>query len=139
MLWKPPLATLPVTILILVRTVLTSSFFLILILLNLYFQFDSLNSFYKPFGDLRFSDVAITVGICSINYWGLFFYNKSLSYTRTGVTIIISCIGTIVAILFSVFLYREAITQSQILIFILFIVGLWFLENLDSSLPILSS
>ena len=132
-LWKPPLATLPVTILILVRTVLTSSFFLILILLNLYFQFDSLNSFYKPFGDLRFSDVAITVGICSINYWGLFFYNKSLSYTRTGVTIIISCIGTIVAILFSVFLYREAITQSQILIFILFIVGLWFLENLDSS------
>lgn len=132
-LWQPPLASLSVPVLILVRTILTSSFFLILILLNLYFQFDSLNSFYKPFSELQFSDVAITIGICSINYWGLFFYNKSLSHTRTGITMIITCIGIVGSILFSILLYGEKITQHQVISMMLFIVGIWFLENLDSS------
>ncbi len=132
-LWKPPLASLPVPVLILVRTFLTSFFFLILILLNLYFQFDSLNYFYKPFSELQFLDVAITIGICSINYWGLFFYNKSLSHTRTGITMIITCIGIIGSILFSVFLYSETITSQQIISIVLFVIAIWFLENLDSS------
>ena len=132
-LWKPPLASLPVSVLILVRTSLTTSLFLLLILLHQYFQFDSLKSFYKPIDSIGFMDVAVSVGICLINYWGLFFYNKSLSYTRTGITIVISCIGTVFSILFSVLLYGEMITQSQVVTITCFIVALWFLENLDSS------
>ena len=132
-LWKPPLAALPVSVLILARTVLTSFFLLTLILINLIFQFDSLHSFYKPLSQIDFSDLIITIGICSINYWGLFFYNKSLSYTRTGITIVISCVGVVVSILFSILLYGEELTQSQILVMMLFIAALWFLENLDSS------
>ncbi len=132
-LWKPPLATLPVSVLILVRTILTSFLFMLLILLNLYFKFDWLSSSYKPLNEIGLIDILITVSICSINYWGLFFYNKSLSYTRTGITIVISCVGVVVSILFSILLYGEEITLTQAVTMILFIVGLWFLENLNSS------
>jgi len=132
-LWKPPLQSLPPSLLIMTRTMLTSTFFLILMLLQSHFLFDGLNQFYKPLSELKFLDVVISIGICLINSLGLLFYNKSMSEAKAGVSIISTSSGIISSVLYALLLYRETITPIQYTKFGLYIVALWFLENLNSN------
>lgn len=132
-LWKPPLAELPVSILIFARTILTTTFFVILVIAIHFFNLDLFQQFHKPIAQLSIIDVLITVGICAINYWGLFFYNKSLSYGRAGIAVVITCMGLISSILLSIFVYGQGVTKQQSVVMVCFVVAIWFLENLDAS------
>jgi drug/metabolite transporter (DMT)-like permease len=113
------------------RSVLTSSFFLLLLLLQSNFHFEALNDFYKPLSELKFSDVIISATICIANSFGLLFYNKSVKHTQVGVSVISTSSGIVSPILYGVLIYHETVTPTQYVNIALFVISLWFLENLN--------
>ena len=101
-LWKGPrdrVGTLP---LILMRSFGCCVIFFISHQLFTYFQV-------LPAKEFSNQDILYTVLICMVNYFGLFFYLKSLKHTDVSNVIGFAKMGLIIGILIGVFFYGESI------------------------------
>lgn len=130
-LWAYPLKKMPPLLLIAIRATLTSLLFLLLILSQSLFGFSILKQFYLPLSALRFEDVLLSVFICAVSYFGLFFFNLSIKHGSVSLSIPILCIGTLFGIITGVFFYWESFTFFKGLAGFIFIIGLWCMEKLN--------
>lgn len=132
-LWKFPLRTLPVPMLISLRSATTSVLFFLLIL-GYHFGFASNESkFYYPISDLHISGILPAIGLCAINYWGLYFFNLSMKHTASGIAITTATSGALISIVIGIYFYGEKFTLGNGLNFLVYLLAIWFLENLSKS------
>lgn len=121
-LWKNPrneIGTLP---LIIIR-----SFACFLVFITAYFLLTKINLIPTP--EFKLIDIVQTVGICAVNFFGLFFYLKSLKHTEVSNTIGLSKIGLIIGILIGYFVYGEEISALKIALCAAVLTGVALIES----------
>ena len=129
--WYKPLVDISSLRLIVLRSSLTSICFLLLVFLT------ELNVINLPlnhvviFHNLNYLDVLKSIGLCFINYWGLFFFLKSMQHTDARISISISSAGTLIWFLMGIYLYNEKPALSSYIYILIFTLGWWFIENLS--------
>ena len=125
-LWKNPrdiLGTLPL--------IIYRSFISFCILFITYYLLTYLNVLpTKKFNNI---DLIKTFGICFINYFGLFFFLKSLKYTQISNTIGYSKIGLIIGVIIGYFFYHEKISVFKIFACLLILIAIFFIEKTNKS------
>lgn len=105
-LWKSPreqIGTLP---LILIRSFSCCIIFLCSYLLASYFH-------WLPEKNFTQQDIFYTILICMVNYFGLFFYLKSLKHTFVSNVIGFGKMGLIIGVLIGIFFYGETISLQK--------------------------
>ncbi|KHJ37214.1 membrane transporter of cations and cationic drugs [Pedobacter glucosidilyticus] len=132
-LWKKPVEKLPITLIIASKSFITTIIFLLAIIISS--QFRLLNNYgvTKSINELELIDILTGITLCSISYWGLYFFNKSLKHTQSGITITISGAGTVIGFLTAIFIYNEKLSLINVLSSILATFGLWCLEKFNPS------
>lgn len=127
-LWKNPrdiLGTLPL--------IIFRSFFSFCIFISGYYIFTYWNVLQtKSFSSI---DLLETFGICAINYFGLFFFLKSLKHTQISNTIGFSKVGLIQGIAIGYFFYHEKISLLKIFICILILIAIFLIEKTIKNKP----
>lgn len=121
-LWKNPrniLGTLP---LIIYRSFFSFCIFIISYSLLTYFNV-------LPIKIFKIIDLIKTFGICTINYFGLFFFLKSLKYTQISNTIGFSKVGLIIGVAVGYFFYHEEISAIKIFACLLILIAIFFIEK----------
>ncbi|MBH1960710.1 MAG: DMT family transporter [Flavobacteriia bacterium] len=121
-LWKNPrndLGTLP---LIIIR-----SFACMIIFGTGYFILTGLKVIPTP--DFTWLDIVQTMGICAVNYFGLYFYLKSMKYTQVSNTIGFGKIGLIIGIAIGYFVYNEELSALKIILSIAVLAGVWLIDS----------
>ncbi len=125
-LWKNPrdiLGTLPL--------IIYRSFFSFCILFITYYLLTYFNVLpTKKFNNI---DLIKTFGICFINYFGLFFFLKSLKYTQISNTIGYSKIGLIIGVIIGYLFYHEKISVFKIFACLLILIAIFFIEKTNKS------
>lgn len=127
-LWKNPrdiLGTLPL--------IIFRSFFSFCIFISSYYLLTYFNVL--PTKNFRSIDLLETFGICAINYFGLFFFLKSLKYTQISNTIGYSKVGLIQGIAIGYFFYHEKISLLKIFICILILIAIFLIEKTIKNKP----
>lgn len=128
--WENPVRQMPALNLILIRSFLTTCCFALFALLF------ELKFFYIPlanvvsYSGLNFLDVIITIGLCFVNYWGLFFFLKSIQHTDARISIVMGTAGTLIFVLIGILFYGEKPSAISYLYMFIFTMGWWFIENL---------
>lgn len=74
------------------------------------------------------SDILQTMGICAINYFGLFFYLKAMKHAPVAHTIGFGKIGLIIGIAVGYFVYDEEISLLKIFLAALVLIGVSMIE-----------
>ncbi|MBI1782959.1 MAG: DMT family transporter [Sphingobacteriales bacterium] len=133
-LWAYPLKEMPVFLVIGIRAGLTSLLFLLLILLQYNFSFTGLKPFLFPVEQLSAVNIFPAIIFCSISYFGLFFFNKSIKYGAVSISIPILSFGSIIGIVAGILLYNESFTILKFIITTIFILGLWCIEKLNPAI-----
>lgn len=130
-LWHNPIQKLPITLIIALKSLLTSAIFLLIILIAS--QFSILNEYgvTRDFNHITIIDIFYGVGLSAISFWGLYFFNQSLKHTASGISITVAGTGTIIGFLIAIFVYNETLTFINISSSILGTFGLWCLEKLN--------
>lgn len=121
-MWKNPrneMGTLPL--------IITRSFFSFLIFLFSFIALTNLGLLTAP--KITFRDLLSTAGICAVNYFGLFFYLKSLKHAPVSSTIGFGKVSLIIGVLSAYFLYDEEISALKILMCIIVLIGVTFIER----------
>ena len=121
-MWKNPrneMGTLP---LIIIR-----SFCSFLIFLISYFVLTDLALI--PVPKVTPVDLLRTAGICAVNYFGLFFYLKSLKHAPVSSTIGFGKVSLIIGVLSAYFLYDEEISPLKIFMCIVVLIGVTLIER----------
>jgi len=129
--WDKPVKTTSPIRLIVLRSFFTSACFLLLAVLIE-------NRVVKlPFHQLIFLkeiyyfDVIKAIALCFVNFWGLFFFLKSMQHADSRVSISIGSAGTLIFILIGVVFYNERPTHTSYVYMVVFTIGWWFIENLS--------
>ncbi len=120
-LWKNPrneIGTLP---LIIIR-----SFFCMLIFAASFFILLALKVISYPV--FTWIVVLKTMGVCAINYFGLFFYLKSMKHAPVASVVGFGKIGLIIGVATGYFLYGEEISPLKICLCILVLIGVSLIE-----------
>jgi len=133
-LWSKPLKRVPILLLIAIRAGITSLIFFIVFLLQSFFRFDFMSEFYKPLSSLNFHSIIISIGICAISYFGLFFFTKAIKTGSISLSIPILCLGTMISVLIGIFFYKETFSVAKITAALFFILGLWCMEKLNKQM-----
>lgn len=130
-LWHKPVQTLPVTLVISIKSLLTTIIFLLFLIIA--YQFPVLQDYgvVIKIKNFHLIDVLYTVCLCGISYWGLYFFSQSLKHTASGITITIVSAGTIIGFLVAIFVYNEKLSFINVTSSILGTFGLWCLEKLS--------
>jgi len=121
-MWKNPrneMGTLPL--------IITRSFFSFLIFLFSFIALTNLGLLTAP--KITFRDLLSTAGICAVNYFGLFFYLKSLKHAPVSSTIGFGKVSLIIGVLSAYFLYDEEISALKIVMCIIVLIGVTFIER----------
>lgn len=121
-LWKNPrneLGTLP---LIIIR-----SFACMIIFSASYFSLTGLKLIPTPV--FTGIDIVQTMGICAVNYFGLYFFLKSMKHTQVANTIGFGKIGLIIGIAVGYFVYNEELSPLKIVLSIAVLVGVWLIDS----------
>lgn len=121
-MWKNPrneMGTLPL--------IITRSCCSFLIFLTSYFVLTNLEIIPTP--KITFWDLLSTAGICAVNYFGLFFYLKSLKHAPVTSTIGFSKVSLIIGVLSAYFLYDEEISNLKIFLCIIVLIGVTLIER----------
>lgn len=121
-MWKNPrneMGTLPL--------IITRSFFSFLIFLISFFALTNLDLITIP--KITFWDLLSTAAICAVNYFGLFFYLKSLKHAPVSSTIGFGKVSLIIGVLSAYFLYDEEISTVKIIMCIIVLIGVTFIER----------
>ncbi|MBW8360364.1 MAG: DMT family transporter [Weeksellaceae bacterium] len=121
-LWRNPrneIGTLP---LIIIRSLCC-----FLIFLCSYFVLTSLQVIPTP--QFTLMDLVRTAGICAVNYFGLFFYLKSIKHAPVSSTIGFGKIGLVIGIIAGYFLYDEEISPLKIFLCIVVLFGVSLIER----------
>ncbi|QFG53422.1 DMT family transporter [Chryseobacterium sp.] len=121
-MWKNPrneMGTLPL--------IITRSFFSFLIFLFSFIALTNLGLLTAP--KITFRDLLSTAGICAVNYFGLFFYLKSLKHAPVSSTIGFGKVSLIIGVLSAYFLYDEEISALKIGMCIIVLIGVTFIER----------
>ncbi len=121
-MWKNPrneMGTLPL--------IITRSFFSFLIFLISFFALTNFGLITTP--KITFWDLLSTAGICAVNYFGLFFYLKSLKHAPVSSTIGFGKVSLIIGVLSAYFLYDEEISTLKIFMCIIVLIGVTFIER----------
>lgn len=121
-LWRNPrneIGTLP---LIIIRSLCC-----FLIFLCSYFVLTSLQVIPTP--QFTLMDLVRTAGICAVNYFGLFFYLKSMKHAPVSSTIGFGKIGLVIGIIAGYFLYDEEISPLKIFLCIVVLFGVSLIER----------
>lgn len=126
-LWAKPVKSLPISLIIAAKSAITSILFLCC---YIFLQLTN-NPINIPIDKFSIYDVLKAVGLCFLSFWGLYFFNKSLKNTVSGITITVTGMGTIIGFLAAVFIYHEKITALNIISSVLGALGLWCLEKLN--------
>lgn len=74
-------------------------------------------------------DLLQTAGICAVNYFGLFFYLKSMKHTAISNTIGFGKIGLVIGVLAGYFLYDEEISTLKVILCIVVLIGVNLIER----------
>lgn len=133
-LWAFPLKKMNIFLLIALRATLTSFLFLLLITSQSIFNFSILGQFYVPLAALHLEDILLSVFICAVSYFGLFFFNLSIKHGSVSLSIPVLCIGTLLGILIGVFFYSESFSFFKGLAGFVFLLGLWCMEKLNKKM-----
>jgi len=131
-LWQQPLKTIPIFLLIAIRAGLNALLFSLLILSYKVFDIELLDILFTSY-NFNINTITTAVGICCINYFGLYFFNKSIKHGSTGISIPLLCLGTLIGIAIGIFLYNEEMTVVKVVIALIFILGVWFMEKLNNN------
>ena len=121
-MWKNPrneMGTLPL--------IITRSFFSFLIFLISFFALTNSGLITTP--KITFWDLLSTAAICAVNYFGLFFYLKSLKHAPVSSTIGFGKVSLIIGVLSAYFLYDEEISTVKIIMCIIVLIGVTFIER----------
>jgi drug/metabolite transporter (DMT)-like permease len=121
-LWKNPrkeLGTLPL--------IIFRSSCCFVVFLFCYFLFDAFQII--PSKSFDKYDVLKTVGICAINYFGLFFYLKSLKHAQVSSSIGFSKMGLIIGVAIGYFVYKESISVYKIGLCVLLFISISLIEK----------
>lgn len=122
-LWKNPrneIGTLPLIIIRSFACFLIFSF--LFIVLSTYGVID--------FPQFTWVDIMQTAGICAVNYFGLFFYLKSMKHAQVAKTIGFGKIGLVIGIAAAYFLYDEEISPLKMLMCIVVLVGVSLVDGI---------
>lgn len=130
-LWTYPQKHIPILLIMAIRAGLTSLLFIMFIFIQNHFAFESFQKLLLPFLHLHTSAVLQAIAICSISYFGLFFFNKSIKHGNVSISIPVLCLGSVIGILAGIFFYKENMSLLKLIIFGLFITGLWCMEKLN--------
>lgn len=121
-LWKNPrneIGTLP---LIIIR-----SFCCFLIFSGLYFGLIFFGVFSHP--KFTYVDILQTMGICAVNYFGLFFFLKSMKHAPVAKTIGFGKIGLVIGMAVAYFVYDEEISPLKIMMCIVVLIGVSLVDS----------
>ena len=121
-LWKNPrheLGTLP---LIIIR-----SFACMIIFAASYFILTSLNAIPTP--TFSWIDIVQTMGICAVNYFGLYFYLQSMKHTQVSNTIGFGKIGMIIGLAIGYYVYGEEISVLKVVLCIAVLIAVWLIDS----------
>lgn len=121
-LWKNPSRKIGILPLILIR-----SFSCCLIFFVSHLVLTKLN--YLPKTNFENSDDLMAFGICAVNYFGLFFYLKSLQVTQVSSTIGFGKISLVIGLAIGYFVYHEKIGLEKIIVCIVLLVAVFFVEK----------
>lgn len=128
--WEKPVRQMPALNLILIRSFFTSCCFAMLVaLLEFKIVHLPLNHLLQ-FIDLTFLNISKAIGVCFVNYWGLYFFLKSMQHTDARISIIMGTAGALIFVLIGIFFYNETPTAASYVYLIVFTIGWWFIENL---------
>ena len=116
LLWKVPQKSLPIYKIITIRSFITTSLFLITILL------------YSSFS-INLNGWLIAIGISAFSFFGLFFYNVSLKHTQVSQSITITSVGAVFGVLTSLIVYNEVFSWYLVGSLTLIVLGLFLLED----------
>ncbi len=130
-LWHKPVKVLPITFIISVKSLITSSFFLVGMLIASQFEASDRLGITQPFNHISIYSVLYAMGLCAVSYWGLYFFNRSLKHTASGITITVAGMGTLIGFMMAIFVYHEKVTLINITSSLLGTFGLWCLEKFN--------
>lgn len=111
-LWVFPIRKLSVLTTIIYRTLVTSFLFLLILLLN-HYKVVILSSPFIPSGHIAGLTVLQSFAICSINFFGLYFYLKCIREMPVALTVGIQKVGVIFSICFGIFVYHEVVGLQE--------------------------
>ncbi len=117
-LWRKPIGKLVVEEAIIYRTVFSLLFFFVLLFLDLNKTTELAQ------GVLGFNIWFFTFLVCCISYFGLFFFNKALKHSSTGLVVIVTTSSYLFGQLTSFILLGETPKKGYILPFALFILSI---------------
>lgn len=108
-LWIFPIKKLSILTTIIYRTLITSSLFLLILLLNTYHVIFLNPPFIIGSASISLFTIFETFFICSINFFGLYFYLKCIKEMPVALTVGIQKVGAIFSICFGIFIYHEVV------------------------------
>ncbi len=117
-LWRKPIGKLVVEEAIIYRTVFSLLFFVVL----LFFDLNKTTEIAQ--GVLGLNIWIFTYLVCCISYFGLFFFNKALKYSSTGLVVIVTTSSYLFGQLAAFILLGESPSEGYILPFALFILSI---------------
>lgn len=128
--WEKPVKQIPALNLILIRSFLTSCCFALLIVLIELKQLNIPLNHVVHYNGLTFTGVLSAIFICFVNYWGLYFFLKSMQHTDARISIVIGTAGSLILVLIGILFYHERPTIFSYGYMLFFTLGWWFIENL---------
>ncbi len=128
-LWVFPIRKLSILSTIIYRTLITSSLFGLILLLN----YSNVIVLKHPFiiGSNHVSAFTIleTFFICSINFFGLYFYLKCIKEMPVALTVGIQKLGVVFSICFGIFIYHETVSLVEWLCFAVLLFAALIIEG----------
>ncbi|ACU07744.1 hypothetical protein FIC_01296 [Flavobacteriaceae bacterium 3519-10] len=92
-----------------------------------------------PYPTVSAMDIVGTLGICAVNYFGLFFFLKSMKHAPVSHTIGFGKIGLVIGIAGGYFVYGEEISLLKVLMAIVVLIGVSMIEFSSQKRPTIIS
>lgn len=128
-LWVFPIKKLSVLATIICRTLMTSSLFLLILLLYHYNVIPLSHPFKIGSSNISSFKILETFLLCSINFFGLYFYLKCIKEMPVALTVGIQKVGVIFSICFGIFIYNEVVSLVEWICFAVLILSALVIEG----------
>lgn len=132
-LWVYPIKKLSVLSTIIYRTIVTSSLFLLILSLN-HYQIILLKPPFISLGNFSWLATLEAFALCSINFFGLYFYLKCIKEMPVALTVGIQKVNVIFSICFGIFVYKEVVGLVEWICCAIFLFSALIIEGVTFKL-----
>ena len=120
-LWLFIKKDIPLSFVMLLRSIITTTLFLFLFLLV---KFNFINIGFKIY-PCSFLQISEAVLLSIVSYWGLYFFVKSLNYNGVGLSATITTVtNSVLSLILSILFFKELLTFKISICFILAFIGI---------------